>query len=144
MFTLASLLVACFPKDEETPSPALETTPAPQPTPMPYGIGILTLTERLDLDPVTVGDQKGISVSFTLSVLDPEAIKYQYFEISGSEVVYVLSGYETPIGEVFVSDFNSPTVSFTKGGVKYVCPPVDLVDPFVVDCSAVLNVLLSN
>lgn len=138
-------LVACLQKEESTPSPASANIPAPQPTPMQQGIGSLIVTERLDLDPNTDGNQKGISVHLTLSVPDPEVIKYQYFEISdfgGS--VFVLSDYETPVGDVEIVDFSNPTVSFTKGGVNYVCPPVDPADPFVVDCGGVLSVLLSN
>lgn len=145
LFLAVLPLAACFPKEELAPSPAPKTTPAPQPTPMPYGVGKIIITPREDVDPNVEGNQVGVSINFSLSVQDPEAIKYQYFDIAGNKgSVYVLSGYETPVGEVVVSDFSVPQVSFTKGGINYVCPPVDETNPFIVDCSAVLNILLSN
>lgn len=138
--------LACkFPGQKEDTTPTMGYNPKPGSTAVPYGTGVLVVTERSDLDPITEGSQTGVSINFTLSVQDPEAIQYQYFEITGnSGPVYILSGYETPIGEVVISDFSNPTVSFTKEGENYVCPPVDPVDPFVVDCSGVLSVLLSN
>lgn len=144
LFVVASPLAACFPKEETTPAPPT-TTPAPQPTAMPEGIGKVVITDREDLDPLTEGQQKGISVNFTLSVPDPKMIQYQYFEIVGTGgPVYVLNQYETPVGEVTLADFARVQVNFTKDGVNYVCPPVDANNPYVVDCRGVLSVLLSN
>lgn len=143
LFALIACNLPFGQKQEAVPTPNYD--PKPGATPMPYGIGKIVITPREDLDPLTEGNQIGVSISLNLSLQDPNAVKYQYFAISGAKgPIYILNGYETPVGDVTLGDFLSPVVSFDKNGVTYFCPPVDANNPYVVDCGGVLDILLSN